>query len=277
MLNTRRRPYCVIQPHTAQEVSVAMTTLLDVEATGDWHIAVRAGGHNLGYSNNVDNGVTIDLKYLNQTTYDKATNTASLGPGGRWGEVYAELHRLGVIVTGGRDGDVGVGGFLLGGGSSYFIAQHGFGCDSVKNYQVVLTNGSIVNTNASANSDLWQALKGGGSNYGIVTRFDMEALPDKNLSYTRRTMSANYTLQYTDAMVEFTNSQQKNNQDALFGILIHAEGEDVIETVQVNVDGVQDSRAFDNLNKIPTVSAPYETLQPLALAAANSTLSGDAW
>ena len=60
------------------------------------------------------------------------------------------------------------------GGLSYFSYGRGFICDQVVNYEIVLSNGEIVNANAESNKDLWIALKGTGSNFGIVTRFDLE-------------------------------------------------------------------------------------------------------
>lgn len=60
-------------------------------------------------------------------------------------------------------------------GLSYFSYARGFVCDDVVNYEVVLSSGEIVNANAEDNKDLWIALKGGGSNFGIVTRFDLRA------------------------------------------------------------------------------------------------------
>lgn len=59
------------------------------------------------------------------------------------------------------------------GGLSYFSYSRGFICDNVVNYEVVLASGEIVNANAETNKDLWVALKGGGNNFGIVTRFDL--------------------------------------------------------------------------------------------------------
>lgn len=56
------------------------------------------------------------------------------------------------------------------GGSSYFIG-HGFGCDNVVAYEIVLASGAICNVTANAHSDLFRALKGGSSNFGIVTSF----------------------------------------------------------------------------------------------------------
>ena len=62
------------------------------------------------------------------------------------------------------------------GGSSYFIG-HGFGCDNVDAYQIVLANGTILDVTASAHSDLFRALKGGSSNFGIVTSFQIRTFP----------------------------------------------------------------------------------------------------
>lgn len=62
------------------------------------------------------------------------------------------------------------------GGSSYFI-DHGFGCDNVDAYQIVLANGTILDVTASAHSDFFRALKGGSSNFGIVTSFRIRTFP----------------------------------------------------------------------------------------------------
>ncbi|KAL4802587.1 hypothetical protein BDV18DRAFT_154258 [Aspergillus unguis] len=278
-LNTRQHPYCIFQPHTAGEVSIAVSTLFAENSTGagDWHLAIRAGGHNLRYANNIDNGVTIDLLYLNQTRYDKQTNVASLGPGSKWQDVYAELHKYGAIATGGRDGDVGVGGFLLGGGSTYYMASQGFACDSIVNYEVVLVNGSIANANKHENADLWKALKGGGSNFGIVTRFDLEALPDTKIARGERAISAQYTGQFMDAIVGFTEQQQRGDADALVAILMHTEGEDVLATIEVNTEGVENSTAFKSFNQLPQITPFNQSVEYLYEAALDSRLDGGAW
>ena len=82
-------------------------------------------------------------------------------------DVYRDLLENGnVSVVGGRDGDVGVGGFLTGGGISYYSPRFGFACDSVASMQVVLSNGSIVTASKEENCDLYLALKGGSLNTG---------------------------------------------------------------------------------------------------------------
>lgn len=107
------------------------------------------------------------------TRFDAASETASIGPGGCWREVYGELHKYGRIVAGGREGNVGVAGLILGGGNTFLTARRGFACDNVVEFEVVLADGSIVKANKDEHSDLYRALKGGSINYGIVTDFKM--------------------------------------------------------------------------------------------------------
>lgn len=62
-------------------------------------------------------------------------------------------------------------------GLSYFSYARGFVCDNVVNYEIVLASGEVTNANAETNSDLWAALKGGGNNFGVVTRYDLAIFP----------------------------------------------------------------------------------------------------
>lgn len=72
---------------------------------------------------------------------------------------------------GGRIGNTGVGGLILGGGLSYMSAQYGWSASSVLAYEVVLADGSIATASATEHEDLFKALKGGGTNFGIVTSY----------------------------------------------------------------------------------------------------------
>ena len=92
-------PACIVQPQSAEEVAIADKALV---AAGQ-KFAVRSGGHtNWAGSNNIKDGVTIDLVRLNKTVYNADTETASIGPGCRWREVYAELDKHGRAAAGGR-------------------------------------------------------------------------------------------------------------------------------------------------------------------------------
>ncbi|KAK7987152.1 hypothetical protein PG996_006247 [Apiospora saccharicola] len=172
--SSQLKPYCYVQPRDAAEVAVALTTLVKDTTC---NFAIRSGGGMVwAGANNIDNGVTIDLGLMNQTEYDPELKIAKIGGGSRWSDVYRTLEPFNVTVAGGRASEVGVGGFLTGGGNNYFSAKYGFGCDNVVNFEVVLASGEIVNANAQENPDLFKALKGGSGNFGIVTRFDMAAI-----------------------------------------------------------------------------------------------------
>ncbi|KAI1408056.1 FAD-binding domain-containing protein [Hypoxylon sp. FL1857] len=172
-LTAQLRPSCFVQPENTEEVSKAVKALA---SRAQCKFAVRSGGHSsTAGANNVEDGVTLDLSLLNSTTYDPATGLASILPGAHWLNVYRTLDPLGVGVPGGRIGIVGAGGYLSGGGFSLYINRIGLACDSVQRFEVVLASGEIVEASAETNSDLFQALKGGGNNFGVITRFDMQA------------------------------------------------------------------------------------------------------
>lgn len=214
--NARRRPYCIVLPQSTAEVSTALKALVNINnGAGDWHIAIKSGGHNGFGASSISEGVTIDLAMLNATTYDAATNIASLRPGARWKQAYADLQAKNVTVTGGRDGSVGVGGFLLGGGVSYFSARQGFGCDSIVRFEVVLANGTVVEADSNQNADLWMALRGGGSNFGIVTRIDMEAFPSKKMAHELRVIGPQYVNDIIEMVHAFTEENEGLADNAL--------------------------------------------------------------
>jgi FAD/FMN-containing dehydrogenase len=287
-LNSRLHPWCIVQPHDAEEVSTILKALVKTDSdsninsnNSEWYIAVRSGGHGPRYTNNIDNGVTIDLAHMNQTSYSRETNIASIGAGGRWTTVLAELQKKDVFVPGGRDGSVGVGGFLLGGGLNYFMGRQGLGCDSIKNFEVVLANGKIVNANAQENSDLWRALRGGGNNFGIVTRFDMDALPSSNVSYGLRMMSSDYTSEFINAVVHFTDHFYEHDGDALVPWMMHtsrlAHVGVVAAAIYVNTERDENSTAFDRIKQIPNIYPDRTFTDSYAVVAERSQLAGGEW
>ena len=126
-------------------------------------------------ANGISNGVLLSTERLRTLQYTSGTKeVVQIGAGLRWRSVYDFLAKDSLAVAGGRFGPVGVSGLLLGGGFSYFSSEYGWSVSSIVNFQVVLAGGAIVNANASNNADLFWALKGGSSNFGIVTRFDMK-------------------------------------------------------------------------------------------------------
>jgi hypothetical protein len=135
--------------------------------------AIRSGGHMwIPNASNVQGGVTIDLAALDSIDFNADKMITSIGPGAVWDAVYAKLDPLGLSVAGGRIGGVGVGGLTVGGGLSYFGPQHGWTCDTACAFEIVLADGSVVTATEQDHVDLFHGLRGGGNNFGIVTRID---------------------------------------------------------------------------------------------------------
>ncbi|TVY21369.1 Bifunctional solanapyrone synthase [Lachnellula arida] len=216
-LAARLTPRCIILPQSVSEVSQALTALVEANERQTCQFAVRSGGHTCWPgAASIDYGVMLDLGYLNSTTYHLENGTASILPGARWGEVYSTLLPQGVLVVGGRDPTVGVGGFLLGGGNSFYAAAKGYACDNVANFQVVLANGSIIDANAHTNSDLFQVLKGGSSNVGIVVRYDVYTFPAEDLWGGIVTYPFSTATQQIEALVDFgDNLKNDSNSSAI--------------------------------------------------------------
>jgi FAD/FMN-containing dehydrogenase len=108
-------------------------------------------------------------------------STLTLGPGYKWGVVYEYLSDYDLAVAGGRLSPVGVPGLLLAGGVNFYGNQHGWSADNVLSYEVVLANGTIVTASDSENTDLFWALKGGSSNFGIVASFTLRTFPSTQI------------------------------------------------------------------------------------------------
>lgn len=110
--------------------------------------------------------------YMNTTTYTPGADSVITPTGSTWGQVYETLDPFGVSVAGGRASPVGVGGFTTGGGYSYHANAAGWACDTVRNFEIVLANGTVINANAQENEDLWHAQKGASGNFGFVTNIE---------------------------------------------------------------------------------------------------------
>lgn len=155
------------------------------------------------------------------TKVDIATETASIGPGGRWRDVYAELHKHGRIVAGGREGNVGVAGLILGGGNTFLTARRGFACDDVVEFEVVLADGSVVRASRDENADLHRALKGGSANYGIVTDFKMHTVRCDRVWGGMTFFARDHIPAFIEAVHDFTANVARYPDDNLVTIFTY--------------------------------------------------------
>jgi hypothetical protein len=168
--------------------------------------AIKSGGHapHAGASN-IAGGITIDLAELTEITINEERSTVSVGSGNTWFDVYNVLQPKDLMVIGGRIAGVGVGGLTLGGGLSFFSNIHGFACDNVASYEVVAASGDIIIASPESHADLYWALRGGGNNFGLVTKFELFTYPlEKGMMWGGTLMHAGIqNSSLFDAFVEF--------------------------------------------------------------------------
>jgi FAD/FMN-containing dehydrogenase len=163
-----RRPALIAQPATAADVAAAVK----FAAQNQLLVSVKGGGHAASGHAVCEGGLMIDLALLNEITVNPQAKTASAGGGTKWGELDAATQAHGLAVTGGRVPGTGIGGLTLGSGSGWLERKLGYTVDNMIGAEVVLASGDIVHTSESENSDLFWGLRGGGGNYGIVTKFE---------------------------------------------------------------------------------------------------------
>lgn len=170
-------PTCKFFPKHTRDISQALS---DVLWPNNVSIAISSGGQSSKKGgSNIDNGITIDLSKLNSTSLEDHNQVVVLGAGARWKDVYAKLAKRNLTVPGDRDGEVGVGGHVLGGGISWFANEVGWTCDSVLEFEVVTPQGQVLWASRHANEDIFFALKGSLGAFGIVTKIKLPTLPDR--------------------------------------------------------------------------------------------------
>jgi hypothetical protein len=144
-------------------------------------IAVRGGGHNGGGLGSVDDGLVIDLSQLNEIMVDPAASMARAGGGVLLKDLIEATHQHGLTIPVGIIGTTGVGGLTLGGGVGHLSRGMGLTIDNLVAATVVLADGSVVQTDAEREPDLFWAIRGGGGNFGVVTSFSFRCHPLSNV------------------------------------------------------------------------------------------------
>ena len=166
------RPAVVLRPRTAAEVAAS---LRHARAEG-LPVAVRSGGHNaLGFGN-IDGGAVLDLSLLDGVEL-LGDGRVRIGAGATWGPAARALAEHGLALTSGDTTSVGVGGLTQAGGIGWMVRKHGLTIDSLLAAEVVTAAGDVVRASATANADLFWALRGGAGNFGVVTAFEFQAQP----------------------------------------------------------------------------------------------------
>ncbi len=171
--DVRRRPGLVVLCKGTADVVAAV----DFARERGIEVTVRGGGHSVAGLSSTDGGMVIDLAPMNGVLVDKNEKLAYVQGGALWADVDREGQLYGLSTPGGVVSDTGVAGLTLGGGYGWLRRTYGLSCDNVVAYEVVTADGRVLNASADENPDLYWALRGGGGNFGIVTRFTFRLHP----------------------------------------------------------------------------------------------------
>ncbi|MET7331006.1 FAD-binding protein [Nonomuraea sp. NPDC005650] len=171
LLTVEHRPAAVVVAADADDVAAAVR----FAAQAGHPVAVQSTGH--GKSVPADGAVFIATGELRELSVDPRAGTARIGAGLRWGEVVAAAAEHGLAPLCGSSGQVGVMGYLTGGGLPVAGRTYGFAADHVRSLDVVTADGLLRTVSPAQEPDLFWAVRGGKSNFGVVVAAEIELLP----------------------------------------------------------------------------------------------------
>jgi len=168
-----RRPAAIVRVANAADIAA----VLNFAQATDLPVAIRSGGHSTSGFSCADGALVIDVRDLNRIDIDVEARTAWAGAGMTAGEVTNAVEQHGLIVGFGDSATVGIAGLTLGGGIGYLVRKHGLTIDSLLAVEIVTASGDILIADETEHADLFWALRGGGGNFGVVTRFKYRLHP----------------------------------------------------------------------------------------------------
>jgi FAD/FMN-containing dehydrogenase len=160
-------PAVVVQPETAEDVAATVTFARDHRLL----LGVKGGGHNIAGTAMAENGLTVDMSRMRSVSVEPAARLVHAGPGCLLQDVDRATQAHGLATVLGFYSEVGVAGLTLGGGIGYLSRRFGWGVDNLDEVEIVTADGRIRRANRAENAELFWALRGGGGNFGVVTRF----------------------------------------------------------------------------------------------------------
>ncbi|HET8952450.1 MAG TPA: FAD-binding oxidoreductase, partial [Solirubrobacteraceae bacterium] len=164
-----RRPALIARAASSQDVAAAIAHARE----HDLPIAVRSGGHSPAGHGVVDDGVVIDLSAMRRLEIDPERRVAWAETGLTAGAYTAAAGAHGLATPFGDAASVGIGGIATAGGAGFLVRRHGLTIDDVLAAEVVTAGGERLHADARSHPDLFWAIRGGGGNFGVVTRLKL--------------------------------------------------------------------------------------------------------
>lgn len=168
-----KRPAAIVPCHDVAEIA----EVIDFARETGTLLAIRGGGHNGPGLGSCDGGIVIDCSPMKKVSVDSDARSVTVEPGLSQGEVDAVTAKYGLHVPAGIVSSTGIAGLTLGGGHGYLTREHGLTIDNLLEAEMVLANGQVVTASEEENEDLFWAIRGGGGNFGVVTKFTYRAHP----------------------------------------------------------------------------------------------------
>jgi len=165
-----RHPAVIIKVANATEVS----KVISLARESGLELAIRSGGHSTAGHSVSEGGIVLDLSGMKGLQIDVERRTAWAETGLTAGEYTTATAAHGLATGFGDTGSVGIGGITLGGGVGYLVRKHGLTIDSLLAAEVVTSDGQILDVDNQTHPDLFWAIRGGGGNFGVATRFQFQ-------------------------------------------------------------------------------------------------------
>jgi len=167
------RPALILRPEVDADVVRAIALARETGLA----LAVRSGGHSGPGHGTCEGGIVIDLRDMKAVDFDVDGRTAWAEAGLTAGEFTSAAAAHGLAVGFGDTGTVGLGGLTLGGGVGYLARKHGLTIDNLIAADVVTADGEALRVDEESDPDLFWAIRGGGGNLGVATRFQFRLHP----------------------------------------------------------------------------------------------------
>ena len=154
-----------------------IATVLNLARETGLELAIRSGGHSAAGHSTSDGGIVVDLRSLKSLEIDVESRTAWADSGLTAAEYSNQTNAVGLATGLGDTGSVGLGGITLGGGIGFLVRKHGMTIDSLLADEVVTAAGEMVLADEESHPDLFWAIRGGGGDFGVATKFHLRLQP----------------------------------------------------------------------------------------------------